>query len=309
MKATRIFYTVMIAVMAIMITSCENTPAPTAEIFATIEGYKVTFEPTVTDTESYLWEFGDGQTSTEAKPVHTYTMSGTYSVKLTVTGEGGTGNATKQVEILPSKQEMLTGGPAATTGKTWILSTAYSTTDGGGPVTNAMPITTPSAENILAMFGLGAEYDNEFTFFNDGKFTMTPKNGNVLAGAVYAIGTQTIVGDPSYTIGMAAATFTPPTNATWTMGTSDFTVDAITDPLEEDVPPVHGNVTFTGKTWVSISNGGYFGILDFPTTARFIIKDITPTKMSVACFLCGYGYAEEYVSLPTNLIHITFVKK
>jgi hypothetical protein len=159
------------------------------------------------------------------------------------------------------------------------------------------------------MFGLGAEYDNEFTFYHDGKYKMTPKNGNVLAGAVYAYATQTIVGDPAYAIGMAAATFTAPTNATWTMGTTDFTVDAITDPMEEDVPPVHGNVTFTGKTWVSISNGGYFGILDFPTTARFIIKDITPTKMSVACLLCGYGYAEEYVMLPTNLIHITFVKK
>jgi hypothetical protein len=93
------------------------------------------------------------------------------------------------------------------------------------------------------------------------------------------------------------------------MGTDDFTVDAITDPMEEDVPPVHSNVTFTGKTWVLISNGGYFGILDFPTTSRFIIKEITPTKMSVAILLCGYGYSAEYVTLPTNLIHITFVPK
>lgn len=33
---------------------------------------------------SYLWNFGDGQTSTEANPSHTYTSSGNYSVSLRV---------------------------------------------------------------------------------------------------------------------------------------------------------------------------------------------------------------------------------
>lgn len=33
---------------------------------------------------SYLWNFGDGSTSTEAHPVHSYTSSGTYNVKLTI---------------------------------------------------------------------------------------------------------------------------------------------------------------------------------------------------------------------------------
>jgi uncharacterized delta-60 repeat protein len=42
---------------------------------------------TVTD---YYWEFGDTQTSTEQNPVHQYQTSGTYTVRLTVTGPGGT---------------------------------------------------------------------------------------------------------------------------------------------------------------------------------------------------------------------------
>lgn len=37
----------------------------------------------------YLWDFGDGQTSVEKNPVHTYQNPGTYSVTLTVTGPGG----------------------------------------------------------------------------------------------------------------------------------------------------------------------------------------------------------------------------
>ncbi|PLW92230.1 MAG: hypothetical protein C0592_11825 [Marinilabiliales bacterium] len=34
---------------------------------------------------SYMWDFGDGNTSTQANPSHTYTMTGTYTVCLVVT--------------------------------------------------------------------------------------------------------------------------------------------------------------------------------------------------------------------------------
>jgi len=43
---------------------------------------------------TFLWDFGDGQTSTDENPVHTYANSGTYTVSLTVTNSC-TGNATK----------------------------------------------------------------------------------------------------------------------------------------------------------------------------------------------------------------------
>ena len=139
---------------------------------------------------------------------------------------------------------------------------------------------------------------------------MSLKNGQALAGAVYGTATKTIVGDPVYDIGMCIATYSPPATATWTANTSNLVVDAITDPNTSDVPPIHGNVTFVGKNWISFSAGAYFGILDFPTTARLIIKEITSDKMRVAMLICGYGYDAAYVTLPTNLIHITFeVKK
>jgi PKD repeat protein len=37
--------------------------------------------------KTWLWEFGDGETSTEQSPVHTYQKTGTYNVKLTVTND------------------------------------------------------------------------------------------------------------------------------------------------------------------------------------------------------------------------------
>jgi PKD repeat protein len=39
---------------------------------------------------SWLWLFGDGNTSTDQNPLHTYTADGTYVVTLTATGPLGT---------------------------------------------------------------------------------------------------------------------------------------------------------------------------------------------------------------------------
>jgi len=44
---------------------------------------------------SWSWSFGDGTTSTEQNPVHTYSAPGTYNVLLTVTNSAGTDTTTK----------------------------------------------------------------------------------------------------------------------------------------------------------------------------------------------------------------------
>ncbi len=51
---------------------------------------KSTYEPT-----SWLWDFGDGNTSTEQNPTHVYTSGGTYSVSLTAINEYGSKTKTK----------------------------------------------------------------------------------------------------------------------------------------------------------------------------------------------------------------------
>jgi peptidyl-prolyl cis-trans isomerase B (cyclophilin B) len=48
----------------------------------TIVPAKVTFENTSTKGKKYLWDFGDGNTSTEYSPIHRYLTSGKYKVKL-----------------------------------------------------------------------------------------------------------------------------------------------------------------------------------------------------------------------------------
>ncbi len=49
---------------------------------------------------SYLWDFMDGNTSTDINPAYTFTADGTYNVQLTVTDSGGlTGTATVSVVV------------------------------------------------------------------------------------------------------------------------------------------------------------------------------------------------------------------
>ncbi|MCP4246206.1 MAG: PKD domain-containing protein [bacterium] len=45
--------------------------------------------------DTYLWDFGDASTSGQANPSHQYTVPGTYTVSLTVTGPGGVDAETK----------------------------------------------------------------------------------------------------------------------------------------------------------------------------------------------------------------------
>jgi PKD repeat protein len=55
------------------------------------------------DIQSYLWDFGDGQTGTGPTPTHTYASAGTYTVTLTVTDAGGrTDDATTTATINPA---------------------------------------------------------------------------------------------------------------------------------------------------------------------------------------------------------------
>jgi PKD repeat protein len=57
----------------------------------------VKFTDTSTGATSWSWEFGDGATSTDQNPSHTYTVAKIYTAKLTVTNPGG--SAIKQMTM------------------------------------------------------------------------------------------------------------------------------------------------------------------------------------------------------------------
>ena len=81
------------------------TPAATPKGIA-IGDRRVRFSSAGSGGVSYAWDFGDGQTSTEANPTHQYAEAKRYTAKLTVTyADGGTDTSEVAVDVLAAADE------------------------------------------------------------------------------------------------------------------------------------------------------------------------------------------------------------
>ena len=91
---------------------------------------RVAFANTSVRYTQSTWNFGDGSTSTEDSPTHTYTAEGSYNVSLDVLGEGGTDLETKTGYINVSAL----GTPAI------ILDPKYTDTSNGSTITLSLKV-------------------------------------------------------------------------------------------------------------------------------------------------------------------------
>jgi PKD repeat protein len=109
---------------------------------------------------SYLWDFGDGQTSTSQNPSHVYSSAGTYNVTLTITGPRSSSVYTRTGYVVASAgssaptQLTITG---SNTGVTGVPSTVIATLN--NPATTPVTVTpTPVAGTTFstpAVIGIG----------------------------------------------------------------------------------------------------------------------------------------------------------
>jgi len=83
----------------------------------TVEGNEVAFLDTSDGVNivSWEWDFGDGTTSTEQNPTHSYEEAGSYQVKLTITDSNDySDTVTKFVNIAQGEGEYDEGGGGGT---------------------------------------------------------------------------------------------------------------------------------------------------------------------------------------------------
>ncbi|RDV37161.1 PKD domain-containing protein [Bradymonadaceae bacterium TMQ3] len=94
-----------------LFTTAGNTPAlpPDADFTGNVNGLTVSFSDQSSAGDSpitsWLWNFGDGQSSNQSSPTHTYATAGQYTVTLTVTdADGDTNSASATVTVSVSNQ-------------------------------------------------------------------------------------------------------------------------------------------------------------------------------------------------------------
>lgn len=114
---------------------------------------------------SWLWEFGDGITSNEQNPLHTYRAGGKYTVTLTVANEYGSSTTTKSglITAIKSLKARFTADPA--TGKV-PLTVKFTDTSLGGAETWAWDFgdgAQSTEKNPVHTFTAAGAYDVKLT--------------------------------------------------------------------------------------------------------------------------------------------------
>lgn len=87
-----------------------GTKSPVASFYyETTHPFYAHFTNTSKDAASYLWDFGDGTTSSEKNPIHKYSGKGIYKVVLTAKGNGKTDTYTNNVTVVAPTNCYITG--------------------------------------------------------------------------------------------------------------------------------------------------------------------------------------------------------
>ena len=102
-------------------------PPPVASFSVDVSGGRAPFTVVFTDTsqgpvDSWQWDFGDGNSSTEQNATHEYTVAGSYAVQPTVSGPGGEDilEIEDSVTVTPGRLAAVTLAPESASGSTFL---------------------------------------------------------------------------------------------------------------------------------------------------------------------------------------------
>ena len=147
---------------------------------------KINFVNASQNYNTVEWDFGDGAKSSEVNPSHTYAAAGTYTVKLTASGDGGTDVSSQTIEVADTDAELTK--IAGTASKTWKLLRV--TTSG------RYPLEVGPFDRSGVWWAMGRDNDeiavrscsmnDEFTFNRNGDYVFDDKGDFWVEGNWYA---------------------------------------------------------------------------------------------------------------------------
>lgn len=128
----------------------------------------------IPNTMGWLWNFGDGSTSTDIDPVHVYAVAGTYNVSLTITDIFGCSNSTVHpANVIAGPVAMFTYSAPSCSGSD-VLFTDMSVAVGSNITTwnwdfgdgSSQIITLPSSPNVTHVYASSGTYTVTLTVTN-----------------------------------------------------------------------------------------------------------------------------------------------
>jgi PKD repeat protein len=216
---------------------------------------EVTFTNFSQNATTYEWNFGDGQTSAEANPVHTYAAAGNYTVVLTAKNSANasaTFNAAIQLQDPNSALALLAGE----TSKTWKLFREGSCMGVGPDAAGARTWWSLSNEGARPCY-----YYQTFTFKRDGSFVFDDQGAFWGEGAIFAGTAQNEVcfdAIPANMVNSAGADV-----SAWLSGTHAYTYE-----------PTTNTITLTGT-------GAWLGMPQNGTSATSIVPEASKSFKAV----------------------------
>ena len=121
-------------------------PFPVPNFTFQTDSLTVSFNNTTQNGSSYLWTFGDGNTSTETNPVHSYAAPGNYSVKLSATNECRTVDKINSIALTTGVSDLL---------ENWTINILPNPTEGdfrvelNGPISGAVRLSLLDTQGRL----------------------------------------------------------------------------------------------------------------------------------------------------------------
>ncbi|WP_281085505.1 DUF2341 domain-containing protein [Methanosarcina acetivorans] len=217
----------------------------------------------------WTWDFGDGTTSPEQNPVHTYAADGNYTITLTATNEYGTDTETKDYEVVTLFAASLTVSPSSV--QLNQSETQYFTA-----------VAVDQLGNVISNTSINWSSSNETigTIDSNGLFTANvPGKVNITASAEGVTGLAEVTvmkASPDFIVSVVTSPMYPISHNTVTA--------TIENHGSEDASEVTANVTIAGNTTtitvpaLAIGSSTTISVKD---TARWHVGDLVPITVVV----------------------------
>mgnify|MGYP000229530641 CR=1 FL=1 len=227
------------------------------------DSFTFSFTNESVNASSYAWDFGDGETSTETSPSHTYDAQGMYTVSMTATGAEGSHTSSEQVNVTDPNAAAST--LAGSDSKTWKLLRQIDINTGLFPI----QVGPADRSEIWWSYGGAAPLDSrpclmeeEYIFHADGTYEYDTKGLVYAEGGVWAEEYDSECVDEND--GAAMMGVNGDDLSAWGSGTHSYTFD-----------PLGGTLTVIGV-------GAHIGLAKVGTDNEYLVPQPSVTYQVVS---------------------------